>query len=102
VCALLPNGSYFMPYWKFQWTSLLCNRTSSWTNNTHPQNVCALLKDLLDSGGVCTSWMKVCVYVCMYVCVYVLDVVLEFICSPQCHIEQRFTYELYGAVKRWR
>jgi len=50
--------------------------------------------------SVQVGWKSVCMYVCM--CVYVLDVVLEFICSPQCHIEQRFTYELYGAVKRWR
>lgn len=74
-----------------------CNRTSSWTH-TPALRMCAhSLKDLLDSGGVCTGWMKVYVWMCMCV----LDVVLKFICSCQCHIEQRFTYELYGAVKRW-
>lgn len=33
---------------------------------------------------------------------YVLDVVPEFFSSRQYRIEQCFTYELYGAVKRWR
>ncbi len=42
----------------------------------------------------------VCVHAHVYVCV--LDVVPEFICSRQYHIDQRFTYELYSAVKRWR
>lgn len=44
--------------------------------HTHPQNVCALRIDLLNSGGVCTGWMKVfffcvCECVCASVCVCV-------------------------------
>ncbi len=82
VCALLPNGSYFMPYWKFHWTSLLLQQDKLLDARTHPLNVCVLLIDLLDSGGICTGWMKVlCVRAHARVCVYVLDVVPEFICS---------------------
>ncbi len=71
-----------MPYWKFHWTSLLLQQDKLLDARTHPLNVCVLLIDLLDSGGICTGWMKVlCVRAHARVCVYVLDVVPEFICS---------------------
>ncbi len=70
MCALLPNGSYFMPYWKFHWTSLLLQQDKLLDAPTHPLNVCVLLIDLLDSGGICTGWMKVlCARVCVCVCI---------------------------------
>lgn len=101
MCALLPNGSYFMPYWKFHWTSLLLQQDKFLDAHTHPQNVCALLIRLTGKWR-CLYWLDesfVCVCVSAQMYVFVLDVVQEFICSRQYHIDQRFTYELYGAVK---
>ncbi len=60
-----------MPYWKFHWTSLLLQQDKLLDARTHPLNVCVLLIDLLDSGGVCTGWMKVlCVRARARVCMF--------------------------------
>lgn len=71
MCALLPNGSYFMPYWKFHWTSLLLQQDKFLDAHTCPQNVCALLKKTywIVEVSVQVGWKFMCVCVNVYVCI---------------------------------